>query len=234
MGFFSSLNQQLFGGSNSSSGSQGTSGFALLPPEIQKSYTGYSDMLNKLMADTAGNKAAFTPTQFSDAEKNAISNVNKGFAPTADSINSDIAMQQNPYDKYVIDEINRQSGGDFSILKQAMSQAGQSGSNRGLLGANDIDLSRTNQIGKFKQEGYANALQNALSTLPGMRAGDAQNQLAVGENVRNLTDKTNQSEYANLGAFAQLLGILPTNGGSQQTSSSQSQTNTGMFKQMTL
>ncbi len=199
-----------------SSGSS-SSGFALLPPELQKSYTGYADLLNKQIANPGGVTKAFTPTPFSAAENTAIGNVNKGFAPTQESINSDIGMQMNPYDKYVIDEINRQSGGDYSILKQAQNAAGQSGSNRGMLGANDIDLSRLNQIGGFKQNQYNTALQNALTTLPGARSTDALTQLGVGENVRGLSDKTNQSEFSGLSALAQLLGILPESGGGSGT-----------------
>lgn len=220
MGFFGSVTGALTGGGSGSSSS--SSGFAMLPEEIQKSFKGYADLLNSQIANPSGVTKAFTPTPFSTAENTAVANVNKGFAPTAESINSDIAMQMNPYDQYVIDEINRQSGGDFSILKQAMNAAGQSGSNRGMLGANDIDLSRLNQIGSFKQQGYQAALENALKTLPGARSNDALTQLGVGENVRALTDKTNQSEFAGLEELAKLLGVLPTDGGSQSTSKSKS------------
>lgn len=222
MGFFSSLSGVLGGGSQSKSSGQNSSGFSLLPQSIQNSYTGYADQLNNVMANPAAVTKAYTPTPFSGAENNAISNVNTGFAPTASSINSDVAMQQNPYDQYVIDEINRQAGGQYSVLKQAQEGAGQSGSNRGMLGANDIDLSRLNQIGGFKQNQYNTAMNNALTTLPNARAADASNQLNVGNEVRGLTDATNQSQFTGLEQIAKLLGILPTNGGSQGTNSSSS------------
>jgi hypothetical protein len=229
MGFFSSGMQMLTGGSQSSGGSQATSGFSLLPAQIQDAYKGYAGLVNNQIANPAAITKAFTPTPFSAAENTAIANVNKGFAPTQDSINSDVAMQTNPFDHFVIDEINRQSGGDYSLLKQAQDAAGQSGSNRGMLGANDIDLSRLNQIGGFKQNEYNTALQNALTTLPNARAGDASAQLGVGSTVRGIQDKTNQSEFTGLAALAQLLGVLPTNGGSQSSSQQQSSSSNGIF-----
>lgn len=230
MGFFSGLQKSLFGGSDSSSNQQSTSGFSLLPQNIQKTYTGYADEINRLLANPQAANEAFSPTPFSAAETTAIDNVNTGFAPTAESINADIGMQTNPFDRFVIDEINRQSGGEYSILKQAMNAAGQSGSNRGMLGANDIDLSRLNQIGGFKQKQYNTALDNALTTLPGLRASDAASQLSVGEGVRGMEDATKQAELTKLSALAKLLGILPTDGGSQSTGSSQSNSVNGIFK----
>ncbi len=233
MGFFSGVGQQLFGGAQSSSQNQSTSGFSLLPQSIQNSYTGYADLLNKQIANPSGVTQAFTPTPFTTAQNTAIGNVNNGFAPTQSSINSDIAMQTNPFDQSVIDTINRQSGGDYSILKQAQNAAGQSGSNRGMLGANDIDLTRLNQIGSFKQNEFQQALQNALTTLPNARATDAANQLNVGAQVQGLQDKTNQAPFTGMQALASLLGILPTNGGSQSSGSSESSQSKGLFGGLT-
>ncbi len=168
MSFFSGLTSLLGGGSSGGSTSSSTGGgFSQLPPQIRGAYTDYATQIQGLLK--GGNLTnMYTPLQQTPGETKAYGAINQGFAPTQQSLNSDIAMQQNPYDQYVIDEINRQAGGDYSVLKQALNEAGQFGSNRQNLGANDIDLSRLNQIGTFKQNNYNTALNNALTTLPGL------------------------------------------------------------------
>lgn len=221
MGFFQGI---LGGGSGSSSSNTG--GFNQLPQSIQGAYTGYGQQLQDLLS--SGNLTnMYRPLAQTAGETKAYAAIDKGFAPTQESINSDIAMQQNPYDQYVIDEINRQSGGDYSILKQSLNEAGQSGSNRQNLGANDIDLSRLNQIGSFKQDWYKTALQNALTTLPGSRQQDAMNQLGAGASQRSLYGQEQQAPLLALQQFATALGILPTAEGST-TSSSRSSNSSGI------
>lgn len=219
MGFFSSI----LGGS--SGGSQATSGgFNALPDTIKGAYTGYGQQIQDLL--NSGNLTnMYKPLAQTAGETKAYGAVDQGFAPTQQTINSDIAMQQNPYDQYVIDEINRQAGGDYSILKQALNEAGQMGSNRQNLGANDIDLSRLNQIGSFKQQGYNTALQNALTTLPGLRQQDAQGQLGAGANQRELAGQESQAPLIALQQLATALGILPTVEGSSQSSSKSESSN---------
>lgn len=212
--------QTLFGGSKSSSSS---GGFSQLPSEIQNTFkqlgTGTSNQL--LNNPTQAGQQYFTPMGVQPGEQNAINHVNSGFAPTQQSIQSDVNAQMNPYDSSVIDTINRQSGGDYSILKQAMAGAGQMGSNRGLLGANDIDLSRLNQIGTFKQNEYNQAVQNSLGPMTQARQQDAQAQLGVGDMLRNLQLQTQQAPLSALSAASALMGVLPqTAGGSQQSASS--------------
>lgn len=162
----------------------------------------------------------YTPLQQTAGETKAYSAIDRGFTPDQTQLNSDIEMQQNPFDHYVIDEINRQAGGDYSILKQALNEAGQFGSNRQNLGANDIDLSRLNQIGGFKRDAYNTALQNALTTLPGLRQQDAQGQLVAGANQRDLYGQTQQAPLIALQQLAKALGILPTSDGGSQSSGS--------------
>lgn len=210
MGFFSSI----LGGSKSSSSS---GGFNQLPEEIRGAYTGLGSELEKILQGSYG--AAYKPTPISAGEQSAIDRMYKGFAPTAESISSDISMQQNPYDKYVIDEINRQAGGDYSILKQALNEAGQMGSNRQNLGANDIDLSRLNQIGSFKQDWYKDAMKNALTTLPGMRSADATTALGAGSYMRDIDAANSSAQIRALQEIAKAMGILPTVEGSQTSTS---------------
>ncbi len=210
MGFFSSI----LGGSKTSSSS---GGFNQLPAEISGAYKDFGQQIQDLLG--SGNLTnMYKPLAQTAGETKAYGNIDQGFAPTAQTLKSDISMQQNPYDQYVIDEINRQSGGEYSILKQAQNAAGQSGSNRGMLGANDIDLSRLNQIGSFKQQGYNTALQNALTTLPGARQQDAQNQLGAGANQRDLAGQESQAPLIALQQLASALGILPTAEGSTSSS----------------
>ncbi len=226
MGFF----QSVFGGSSGSSNAA-SGGFNALPSTIKGAYTGYGQQIQDLL--NSGNLTnMYKPLAQTAGETKAYGAIDSGFAPTAQTLQSDIAMQQNPYDQYVIDEINRQSGGEYSILKQAQDAAGQSGSNRGILGANDIDLSRLNQIGSFKQQGYNTALQNALSTLPGLRQEDAQGQLGAAANQRNLAGEQSQAPLIALQQLAAALGILPTAEGSSTSSSKSSSTGgiAGLFK----
>lgn len=214
MGFFSSI----MGGSSSSSQS---GGFNQLPQEIKGAYTNFGQQIQDLLK--SGNLTKmYTPMGQTAGETKAYDAINQGFTPTAQSLQSDIAMQMNPYDQYVIDEINRQSGGDYSILKQSLNEAGQMGSNRQNLGANDIDLSRLNQIGTFKQQGYNTALQNAMSTLPGMRQKDATSQLGAASNQRELAMQQSTAPLAALQELAKALGILPTVEGSSSSKSSSS------------
>lgn len=230
MGFFGGLGQTILGGSSGSSSSQ-TGGFNALPESIKGAYGDFGQQIQDILK--SGNLTnMYKPLAQTASETKAYGAIDTGFAPTAETLQSDISMQQNPYDQYVIDEINRQSGGDYSVLKQALGEAGQSGSNRQVLGANDIDLSRLNQIGGFKQQGYQTALQNALTTLPGARQQDAQNQLGAASNQRTLNAQEQQAPINALQQIAAALGILPTTEGSTTSSSKSSSSNgiAGLFK----
>lgn len=209
-----------FGSSGSGGSSSSQQGFRDLPEEIQNAFKTLATQSQEQL--TGGNLSSmFTPTGQTAEETNAYNAINKGFSPTASSISSDIAMQTNPYDKYVIDEINRQSQGQNSALQQNMNAAGQFGSNRQFLGANDIDLSRLNQIGQFRQNQYNTSLNNALTTLPSARANDASAQLSAANAQRSLAAQTAQAPISGLAAISSILGVLPTNSG-QSTSSNNS------------
>lgn len=225
MGFFSKASSLLGGGSSSKTSSQ--SGFSLLPSQIQQSYTGFADILNGLLGNNAANIEAFTPMGITGDEEEAFNRIRQGFTPTQDTIISDVQMQTNPFEASVLDEINRQAGGEYSLLKQAQSEAGQLGSNRQILGANDIDQRRINQIGAFRYGNFQNALNNALTTLPQSRASDAAGLLDIGSFERGLDSATRQAPYSSLAYLAQILGVLPTDGGSKSNSSTESQN--GLF-----
>lgn len=217
MSFF----QSIFGGSKSTSSSE--SGFKLLPKEIQDAFLNYSKQLTGAFDDGAAIEA-FRPIDVTDIGKKAISAFDRGFTPDQEQYQKDIAMQENPYNQYVIDEINRQAGGDYSVFKTALKEAGQMGSNRSILGANDIDLSRMNQIGAFKQDQFNRMSDNALKVLPESRYKDAAAQLNVDDFYRQLDLQRKQAPFAALTAFGQGLGFLPQSGGSTSTSKSVTQT----------
>lgn len=223
MGFFSGITKTLLGGSEGSSSSH-TGGFNDLPPQIKGAYTDYATQIQNLL--NSGNlNNMYKPLPQTAGETKAYDAINKGFTPTQQSLNADIGMQMNPYDQYVIDEINRQAGGDYSILKQSLNEAGQFGSNRQNLGANDIDLSRLNQIGSFKRDAYNTALNNALTTLPGLRLADAGVQLDAAGSQRDLYAQEQQAPVIALQQIAQALGILPTTEGSNNMTQKDSKSN---------
>lgn len=210
----------ILGGGGKSSSTQ-TSGYAALPNELKSAFNklgmGVEQYTNP---NNAGVTRMFTPLAQTADETNAFNQMRQGFTPTSESIASDIAMQQNPYNQYVIDEINRQSKGANSILQQNLNSAGQLGSNRQMLGANDIDLSRTNQIGSFLQGQYNTALNNALNVLPQQRAQDAQNLTQIGQFQRGLAGQTNLAPVSALQAGTSMIG--PFTAGGTGTSSQSS------------
>lgn len=211
--------QDLFGGSQSSGSSSSQSGFALLPPELQQAWKQYGSQVSNQFATPQ--TSAFTPIPQTAGENSALSAINKGFTPDQTQLNSDINMQMNPYDDAVIGTINREANGQGSVLNSALSKAGQFGSNRAALGANDIDLTRLNQIGSFKNNEFNTALDNALKTLPQQRMQDANAQLAGGGFQRNLALQTGQAPINALAAYGKLVGVLPQSGGANSESSQQ-------------
>lgn len=205
MGFFSSI----LGGSKSSS----KAGFGALPKNIRGQFSPFASQIEQYTNPAnAGVTQSFTPMPQTPDETQAFSLMRQGFAPTPQSIQSDMAMQMNPFNASVIDEINRQGGGQYSLLKQAMNEAGQVNSNRQLLGANDIDLSRMNQIGGFLQNQFNTSMGNALNVMPQMRAQDASGLLNIGDFMRQLQMQTQQAPVNALGAGMNL--INPWLGGS--------------------
>lgn len=227
MGFFSSVGRVLNGGSTSESSSSSRSGFALLPTEIQNVFKNYATGLNTLFDDGASD-GLFTPIPQTPYEDKALASTMTGVTPTAESLAADINMQMNPFDQHVIDTINREAQGDYSILKQGLDEAGQFGSNRHILGANDIDLTRLNQIGSFKQDQYNKALDNTLNQLTQSRVADIGLQFGAGEFLRNLDLQTKQAPISAYTTFGQLLGVLPTSGGSESSSASESESSNGI------
>lgn len=227
MGFLSGLTGTLFGGSQSSSEGQSTSGFGLLPQQIQGAYTNYGTAVNNLIPNAT---AAYTPLPQTAGETQAYNAINQGFAPNQQTLNGDVSMFTNPYMSSVIDPVNRQADSQYSILKQSLDQAGQFGSNRQNLGANDIEQTRLNTIGGLLSGQYNTAVGNVLNNLIPQQQQDAQNQLAAGASQRQLALQQSSAPITGLQQVGSALGILPSSGGSQSTNSSSAQSNNGILK----
>ncbi len=184
-------------------------GYYSLPQNLKGMVDQIADGSNQYVTG-ANNISRFTPMAQTADETRAFDILRQGFAPTQQSLAADIGLQMNPYNQSVIDTINRQAGGEYSILKQAMNEAGQMGSNRQMLGANDIDLTRTQQIGSFLQGQFDKAMQNSLTVLPQLRAADAQGLLGIGGFQRGLDYQTKQAPVTALqtaSGLAQGLGL---------------------------
>lgn len=219
MGFFSGISKIAGGLSGMAGGAEQSqavpaSGFFSMPKEYQDLYKSY---LSDVSGQFAGGKAndLFAPLAQTDYETTALDAIGQGFTPTQETLNADVAMQMNPFDNYVIDAINREAGGDYSILKQGLNEAGQFGSNRQILGANDIDLTRLNQIGGFKQNQYNTAVNNSLNQLTSGRRADAASQMTAGEFARGLDFDTKQAPINAISTFGGLLNNVPTSFGTQ-------------------
>ena len=212
------------GSTNSSGGSsqQATSGFQALSPQIQGVFNNLAQQAGGYLNGGNGINSMFTPLAQTAGETSAINTINNNVAPTAANVNANMALQQNPWDSSVIANLNKQANGQQSNLNQAVSAAGQFGSNRAMLGANDIDMSRLNNIGAFQQGEFNTQMNNALTTIPQQQLAQAQAALSAGGFQRNLNAQTQQAPITGLQSIAQILGILPTNSGQSTGTSNNS------------
>lgn len=195
------------------------SGFYAQPQGYQNLYNGTLDSTNYAQQFAAQNPNIFRPMEITGAEQNAWNNVNQGFTPTQDSLNSDLSMLMNPFNDYVIDGLNRESQGQNSLVNQYTTKAGQQGSNRSFLGSSDVEQNRLNNIGQFKQGQYNTALNQVFNNLVPNRRADAQGALQTGDYMRQLNMQQQQAPLASAQAQQQLLSGIPTqfgNFGSQQ------------------
>lgn len=231
----------LFGGSKSKSTGntasnavqQSTSqnlGFSGLPTAIQNAFTNLATTSNNLLNPGGNpNSSLFLLPSLSQPTQSALSSIqNQNFAITPDSITSDIAMQMNPYNQDVINQIENAQNGTESQLNQYLTEAGQFGSNRGMLGASDISQQGANQIGSFLANQFNTALQNALTTIPQNLAQSAQGAVQAGQLTQQQQLQNQQAPLSALAALAQITGTLPTTsnqGYTQSTGTSTSQGN---------
>lgn len=222
----------LFGGSSGKQSSTSTSGFSLLPQQIQDAFTNLATQGTNLLAPNGGspNSALFTLPSLNPSSTNALGQIeNQNFAITPQSIQSGINEQINPYNSSVIDQIERAATGDESQLNSYLTEAGQFGSNRGMLGASDISRAAADQVGSFLNGEYNTALDNALTTIPQNNAQSALESLQGGQFQQQQTLQNKQAPVSALVALAQLMGVLPQTGGSQSQSSESQSSAPGIF-----
>jgi hypothetical protein len=204
-------------------------GFYALPQEYQSLYRGLlGDAGNIIRPDGQLNTDMFTPLPTTADEERAFSILRQGLTPTQDSISRDVAMLQNPFDEYVINDINREAQGQNSILNQALSKTGQMGSNRSILGASDVEQQRLNNVGRFRQENYNNAVNASLGTLSNLRQQDAQNLLGIGTFERGLDEATRQAPLSALSAGQNALSGFQTEFGNFGSPQRTVKTGTGL------
>lgn len=123
-----------------------------MPPEYQQLYMGLlGEANNVLLPGGKLNVDAFTPLAQTSEEDKAQALINQGIAPTPESLQADLSMLMNPFDEYVINDMNRQATGANSLVNQNASRAGQQGSNRSFLGTSDVEQQRLNSIGQFRK-----------------------------------------------------------------------------------
>lgn len=229
MGFFSSIGKvsgMLGGAESSSSSGSSQSGFALLPPELQKAFTQYGTQVSNLFANPTTSADMFRPLAQTADETAAFGQARAGLG-TEETFNKNISMLMNPFDEFVINDINRQATGNNSLVNQAATIAGQQGSNRSFLGTSDVERTRLNDIGQFRQNQYNTAVNQALGPLANLQQQDIANLLGIGEFQRGLDLQTKQAPYSALSAYGGLLGALPQSGGSTSTQQSESQGESG-------
>lgn len=202
----------LFGGSKQKIPA---TGFHSQPPQYQQTY---SKLINDLRANIMGiDTEMFTP-QLSEGGQAAYDKILAGFTPTEESLQADLAMLQNPFDEYVINNINREATGQNSLVNQANMQAGQQGSNRSFLANSDVEQNRLNNIGVFRQNQYNNAINQVLSGLAPMRASDAMNAYTTDLNFNTATQMAPYNAMlARWGLFNQVPTSFGTFGTPEQT-----------------
>lgn len=178
----------------------------------------YQDAFNKILGNVNNsigsiNEGMFRPMDMTPDEQRALEMYRGGFTPTADSLKSDISMLMNPFDEFVTQDVNRAASSDYSILKQALNQAGQFGSNRQILGANDIEQTRLGTIGKLRQGAYNDAIDNIFSRIIPQRQQDAAGLLGIGDFQRELDSRQKTAPLQALSAQTGLIGSIPTDFG---------------------
>lgn len=211
----------ILGGGKSKSTSTQQSGYSALPDKLRASFDPLGQAIGQYTNPAnAGVIDRFSPLAQTGDETAAFNQIRQGFTPTADSLQSDISMLMNPFDDYVINDINRQAQGDYSILKQNANAAGQLGSNRQMLGANDIEQTRLNNIGQFRQGQYNQALDQVFNSLIPSRQQDAQGMLGIGTFQRGLDEAQRMAPINALQAGTGMLGPFVAGGTGTSTQTS--------------
>ena len=199
MGFFSDITKSITGAQDPTGRTSTKAGFQLLPGEIQQPFQQFGTQVSEMFTG----RPAPIP---SEAEARAFEMIGAGGAPTPETLGRDVSMFMNPFDKFVIDEINREAMGKGSLISQFATQAGQQGSSRELAGLREAERERVGDIGRFKQEQFNQAIQNILGPLATAKQQDITNLLAQGQLEEAIP-------FRDIERFGKLLAPLPQTGG---------------------
>jgi hypothetical protein len=222
------MSNEIFGSSGSSVGhsnNNSSSGFSLLPQQIQDAFTQYATQAGNQFATPQ--TSSYAPGPLTSGETTALNTINQGFAPTQDQINTSMNEQMNPFNADVMNQIQRQAYGADSALNSQLSAAGQYGSNRAALGANDIASQQATTLGSILQPQFQTAMNNALTTIPQLNAQSASAQLQGGQFQQQLGLQNAQAPVSALSAYGSLLGVLPQTGGSVSSGTSDNRSSQG-------
>lgn len=180
----------------SSSTKTPATGYYNLPSDLQGQYnTFYNSIPN---ATAASN---FTVPGTNDYQNQAFANAQQAANPTSGDISNLANTYMNPYNDSVLNQINNQANGQYSILKQSLNDSGGLGSNRQNLAANDIDEQRLNQQNTFLQSQYNTALNTGLQ----QQQQGITNLLGIGNQQQQQAYQNQQAPYQALTAQAGLL-----------------------------
>jgi len=213
------------GGGESSGGgqSQGSavSGFSQLPPSLQQAFTQYGTQLNTATADPNATASAFTPQNLNAGATSSLSALSNGaYSPTAANISSNLASVTNPYMADVINPTEQAAYGANSVMNQDATAAGQFGSNRTALGANNIANQEAATIGGLEGAQYNTSMGDVLNNiLPGQQAA-ATGSVTAGQTQQQQSLAQSEAPYTALQEYSQLLGNIPSSGGSTATNTS--------------
>lgn len=208
MGFFSSI----LGGSSSKSTQ--SSGYGALPKIAQEAMDEVTKRGQSLLMGSGG-ADLFTPMPQTGAETQAFNMMQT--PNTQQGITDLVSRYQNPYMDSVVGDINREAEGQYSLYKQALSGAGQMGSNREFVNAAAADEARLRAIEQAKRESYNTALNTGLN----QNQQTIGNLMTQGEFTRGLDSQTKTAELSALQQMAALLGVYPaTSEGTSKSSSS--------------
>lgn len=221
MGFFSGISSVLGGLSGAAGGAKQSSsvpgsGFYTMPQEYQDLYTGLLKQASSTVLPGGNlNTEMFRQLPQTSQETNALGMIDRGIG-SQQNFQSNLQMLMNPYDDYVINDINRQSMGQNSLVNQNANMAGQMGSNRQFLGSSDVEANRLGQIGQFRQGQYNNAVNQALGPQAALQQQDITNLLASGEFQRGMDANQRQAPYLALQGAQGALNGFPLEFGSQR------------------
>ena len=210
--------------SGSMGNSAAQSGFSQLPPQLQQAFEQYGNTLNSETSNPSALTAAYTPQNLNAGATSALSSLSNGaYSPTASNISTAMSSVTNPYMSDVINPTEQAAYGANSALNSNGAAAGQFGSNRMALGANNIANQEAATIGGLEGTQYNQSMSDVLNNILPGEATSATNAVNAGLTQQQQSLAQSEAPYTALQSYSQLLGNIPSSGGSVSTSNQSSQ-----------